>query len=137
MSCGVDCRCSSDLVLLWLWCRLAAVAPIWPLVWEPPYAVGAALKKKEKKKKESLQYMDSLFQTNSHPLRPYVSPSSSPFPIRIPKLSNSDCPQQPPTSPHNHNSDSFLQISEGKKTSVSIKCLGKMTSFDVQLTHTL
>ena len=32
-----------DPVLLWLWCRLAAVAPIRPLAWEPPYAVGAAL----------------------------------------------------------------------------------------------
>ena len=42
-------RCSSDLMLLWLWCRLAAVAPIRPLAWEPPYATGAALRKKEKK----------------------------------------------------------------------------------------
>ena len=33
-----------DLVLLWLWCRPAAVAPIRPLVWELPCAVGAALK---------------------------------------------------------------------------------------------
>ena len=30
----------------------AATAPIWPLAWEPPYAVGAALKSKKKKKKE-------------------------------------------------------------------------------------
>ena len=29
-----------------LLCRSAAVAPIWPLAWEPPYAVGAALKDK-------------------------------------------------------------------------------------------
>ena len=28
---------------LWLWWRLAAVALIRPLAWEPPYAVGAAL----------------------------------------------------------------------------------------------
>ena len=28
----------------WLWCRLAAAAPIRPLAWEPPYAKGAALK---------------------------------------------------------------------------------------------
>ena len=28
-----------------VWCRLAAVAPIRLLAWEPPYAVGAALKK--------------------------------------------------------------------------------------------
>ena len=33
-----------------LWCRLAAVAPIQPLAWEPPYAVGTALKKDQKKK---------------------------------------------------------------------------------------
>ena len=29
--------------------RLAAVAPIWPLAWESPYTVGAALKSKNKK----------------------------------------------------------------------------------------
>ena len=33
-----------DLAWLWLRCRLAAVAPTGPLAWEPPYAVGAALK---------------------------------------------------------------------------------------------
>ena len=44
---GVGPRCSSDLVLLWLWCRLAAMAPIRPLTWEPPCAVGAALKSKK------------------------------------------------------------------------------------------
>ena len=33
-------------MLLWLWHRSAAVAPIGPLVWEPPHAVGAALKSK-------------------------------------------------------------------------------------------
>ena len=37
-------RWGSDLVLLWLWCRLAAAALIQPLVWELPYAEGAALK---------------------------------------------------------------------------------------------
>ena len=46
MSCGVGSRHVSDSALLWLWCRLAAVALIRPLVWESPYAVGAALKKK-------------------------------------------------------------------------------------------
>ena len=34
-----------DPGLLWLWCRPAAIAPIRPLAWEPPYATGAALKK--------------------------------------------------------------------------------------------
>ena len=46
MSCGVGQRCGTDLVLLWLWCRLAAAAPTGPLAREPTYAAGAALKKK-------------------------------------------------------------------------------------------
>ena len=36
-------------MLLWLWCRPAVTALIRTLAWELPYAVGAALKKKEKK----------------------------------------------------------------------------------------
>ena len=47
MSCGGCQRLRSDLMLLWLWCRPAAVALIGPQAWEPPYAVGAALKKKK------------------------------------------------------------------------------------------
>ena len=42
MSCGVGRRLGSDPALLWLWCKLAATAPIRPLAWEPPYAAGAA-----------------------------------------------------------------------------------------------
>ena len=49
MSYGVGRRRGLDLALLWLWCRLAAEAPIGPLAWE--YAVGSALKSKKKKKK--------------------------------------------------------------------------------------
>ena len=49
MSCGVGRRHGSDPVLLWLWCRPAAVALIRLLVWEPPYAMGVALKSKSKK----------------------------------------------------------------------------------------
>ena len=53
-------RHDSDPALLWLWCSLAAVAPIRPLDWELPYAAHATLKskkknkerKKEKRKKE-------------------------------------------------------------------------------------
>ena len=37
-----------DLALLWLWRRPLATAPIGPLSWEPPYAMGAALKRKKK-----------------------------------------------------------------------------------------
>ena len=36
MSYGVSHRFSSDLVLLWLWHSLAAVALIQPLAWELP-----------------------------------------------------------------------------------------------------
>ena len=42
-------------MVLWLWRRPAAVAPIGPLAWELPQAVGAALKKKKKKKKKKLK----------------------------------------------------------------------------------
>ena len=34
-------------VLMWLWCRPAAVAPIRPLAWELPYAADVAQKRKE------------------------------------------------------------------------------------------
>ena len=53
MSCGVGRRCGSDLVLLWLWCRPAAVAPIRPLAWEPSCAAGSALKRRKKKKNQT------------------------------------------------------------------------------------
>ena len=52
MSCGVGRRHGSDLALLWLWCRPAAVALIEPLAWDPPYATDAALKSRKKKKKD-------------------------------------------------------------------------------------
>ena len=45
-------RHSLDLSLVWLWGRPAATAPIHPLAWELPYATCAALKKRQKKKKE-------------------------------------------------------------------------------------
>ena len=55
MSCGVGWRCGLDPVLLWLWHRLAAVAPVGPLAWKLPYAVRAALKGKKAKKSMGLQ----------------------------------------------------------------------------------
>ena len=39
-----DLRCHE------MWCRQAAIARIGPLAWEPPYAVGVALKKTKDKK---------------------------------------------------------------------------------------
>ena len=53
MNCGVGCRRGSDLVLLWLWCRLVATALIRPLAWEPPYAEGAAKKWEKDKNKQT------------------------------------------------------------------------------------
>ena len=50
MSFGVDRRRSSDLALLWLWCGPKAIAPIQPLVWEPPLPCGP--KKQENKTKQ-------------------------------------------------------------------------------------
>ena len=40
-------------MLQWLWYRLAATAPIRPLAWEPPYAMGAVIEKTGKKKKDT------------------------------------------------------------------------------------
>ena len=42
-------RLGSDLVLLWVWPRLADAALIRPLAWEFPYAARAALERKKKK----------------------------------------------------------------------------------------
>ena len=51
MSWGVD---GSDLVLLWLWHRPVATAPIKPLAWEPPYVSGADLEKRQKDQKKKI-----------------------------------------------------------------------------------
>jgi len=66
VSCGVGRRRGSDPALLWLWCRLAATAPIRPLAWEPPYAAGAAKEmakrqKKTKNKNKKLQHREKVY----------------------------------------------------------------------------
>ena len=53
MSCGVGHRCDSDPTLLWLWCRKAAIALIWALIWELPHAVGMALKRPKTKQNKT------------------------------------------------------------------------------------
>ena len=58
MSCGVGQRYGMDPSLMWLWCRLTALAPIRPLALENPYAIGAAKKKKKKKKKRERERKD-------------------------------------------------------------------------------
>ena len=44
-----------DLALLWLWHRPAATAPIRPLAWETPHAVGVALKRQNNNNNSDLQ----------------------------------------------------------------------------------
>ena len=61
MSCAVGRRCSLDTMLLWLWHRPAAVSPIGLLAWEPPYAMGAALEKRQKDKKKIIMKNKSSF----------------------------------------------------------------------------
>ena len=50
-ACGIGRGRGSDLALLWLWCRPVATAQIKPLVWDSPYATDAALKRQKDKKK--------------------------------------------------------------------------------------
>ena len=49
VSCGVGHKHGSDLALLLLWHRLAAIALIQPLAWELPYCHGCGPKKQKKK----------------------------------------------------------------------------------------
>ena len=53
LSSGVGRRQGSDPMLLWLWCRPAAVVLIRPLAWEIPYAASVALRRKKKISLES------------------------------------------------------------------------------------
>ena len=55
MSSGVDHRCGSDLVLLWLCLRPTATALIQPLAWELSYATVAALPPKKRTKKKRMK----------------------------------------------------------------------------------
>ena len=64
MSCGVGCRRGSDPVLLWLWCRLAATAPIRPLSWEPPHAAGAAQEIAKRQKKKKIRHPQKMLVKN-------------------------------------------------------------------------
>ena len=87
MSCGVDRRRGSDLALLWLWYRLADVAPTWPLAQEPPYAQGAALRKKKKNRVMFTLNKQTSFSThkarieNSKPMSPHHPSRDSPLPL--------------------------------------------------------
>ena len=49
-----------DPVLLWLWCRSLATAPIGPLAWEPPNAMGSGPRKGKKTKKKRTQNVSRM-----------------------------------------------------------------------------
>ena len=70
MSCGVGHRRGSDPMLLWLWRRPAAVTPIGPLAWEPPYDEGAALKRQKTKKKRRRRKCINTPSLPSIPVQP-------------------------------------------------------------------
>ena len=65
VSCGVGHRHGLDPVLLWLWRRPVATAPIQPLAWEPPYSAGVAqeIATTTTTKKDNLQNRRKQFQT--------------------------------------------------------------------------
>ena len=70
MSCGVGCKLSLDPALLWLWCKLAAVAPIRPLAWETPYATSETLKSKKKKTKKTKKKKQKKQKKTKKPMGP-------------------------------------------------------------------
>ena len=71
--CRLQTRLGSGVAVAW--CRLAAVAPIRPLGWEPPYAMGVALKRQKDKQTKKVQGWEFEFllwfsitnQTNQYP----------------------------------------------------------------------
>ena len=104
MSCGAGCRCSSDPTLLWLWSRPAAVAPIWPLAWELPYAESAAPgKKKDLKPEKYLDYRTVTIPTNPDVFLRRMTSCKSPLviilPILPPKVSSGSSEQHDEAGP--------------------------------------
>ena len=86
MSCSVGHRRGSDLTWPWLWCRLAAVAQIQPLVWEHPHVMVApptppppAKKKKREREEENKARKEEKEKKNSEApsLWPYLKGSAA------------------------------------------------------------
>ena len=78
--------------MLWLWYRQAAVAPIGPLAWEPPQAMGVALRSQKKKKKQRSRSTSKFKQAS----RAWVqSGKQGGFPSPGSALVNTDDAEQP------------------------------------------
>ena len=67
ISCGVDHRYGSDLVLLWLRCKPAAITWTGPLAWELPHTLGGAALKKSSppKTKTKNKTNKKIYKTNN------------------------------------------------------------------------
>ena len=90
MSCGVGHRCVSDTALLWLWCRLAGVAPIQPPAWESPYALVVALKSKAKQNKETKTPKNKQTKTPGRPNQPTENHGCGDSHLMLPKTNRTD-----------------------------------------------
>ena len=90
MSCGVGCRRSLDPVLLWLWCRPAAIVLIRPLAWEPPYASGAALEKAKRQNKTKQKNKKTKERNNTCLVPKLLRGSSKTVDFKWPCLSHPD-----------------------------------------------
>ena len=84
MSCGAGRRHGLNPMLLWLWHRPVAIAPIRHLAWEPPYAARAAQRnskktknKKTKKNKEREMLNMANYKRNSDQNHNEVTPHTS------------------------------------------------------------
>ena len=55
--------------LPWLWGRLAATAPIGPLAWEPPYAVGEAQEMAKRQKNKNKMWSSHRGVEEMNPTR--------------------------------------------------------------------
>ena len=78
MSYGVGCRRGLDPALLLLCQRLEATAPIRPLAWEPPYALGEALEKaKRQKKKKKVLFWKFKWALENNFTLPLIAKSTS------------------------------------------------------------
>ena len=88
VSCGVGRRHGADLVLLWLWHKPAATAPIWPLAWELPHALGAALKRQTPPKKVwKVGFSNVLRETCLHLWSPFLPSSFEQIQFLVQRLS--------------------------------------------------
>ena len=69
--------------MLWLWHRLAAVALIQSLAWEPPYAVGVALKRQTNKQTKKESQNIELKEPKGHDALPGMVTYSLDKPVKL------------------------------------------------------